>query len=61
MSPTDDETLIELRRELHQRERVFPRWVADGRLTQADADKRFARLKRAIEIVEAEIAKGRLL
>lgn len=59
MTPTD--ALAELRREKAQRERVFPRWVEDGRLTRAAMEKRMAALDEAIRIVEAEVAKGQLL
>lgn len=50
--PTAKEAATEIRRELHQRERVFPQWVASGRLEQREADRRMARLRRALEIVE---------
>lgn len=29
-------------RELRQRQRVYPRWVVDGRMTQAFADRQIA-------------------
>jgi hypothetical protein len=51
-APTAKEAATELRREIHQRERVYPRWVADGRLDQKEADRRAARMQRALEIVE---------
>ena len=50
---TAREAATELRREIHQRARVYPRWVADGRLEQREADRRAARMQRALEIVEA--------
>lgn len=37
---TDRELIEEARRESYMRRRVYPKWVADGRLTQADADRR---------------------
>lgn len=61
MKPSVHDALKELRREQTQRERVFPRWVAEGRLDQREAARRQACLARAIEIVEAEAMKERLL
>jgi len=42
---TDAEKIAELRKEITMRKRVFPRWVADGRMKQADADRRIAILE----------------
>lgn len=47
------EQLTELRREAQQRARVYPRWVQDGRMTQAAADRQMARLNDAIATLEA--------
>lgn len=52
-------------REVKMRRRVYPRWVADGRLTQGIADRQIA-IMDAIAAdyraqAEAEEAKGRLL
>lgn len=43
--PTRDEILHELARELAKRREVFPRWVVDGKLKQADADARINRMQ----------------
>lgn len=40
--------IAELRRELTVRRRVFPQWVASGKLDQAEADRRCDRLEAAI-------------
>lgn len=61
MSIPVSEQLKELRRELAQRRRVFPKWVQDGRLEQAEADRRIARLEAAIATVETAAAGERLL
>lgn len=51
------EAATELRRELGLRQRVYPGWIASGRLKQADADRQIARLERALECVAAEAEK----
>ena len=45
MTYSDIEKAEEIRREIKMRKRVFPRWVADGRMKQADADRRIAILE----------------
>ncbi|MGR3484038.1 MAG: hypothetical protein ACU0BF_01725 [Paracoccaceae bacterium] len=42
---TPAEKLEELRRELRMRQRVYPRQIQLGRMTQADADRRIAVLE----------------
>jgi hypothetical protein len=51
--PSIAEQLLELRREARQRERVYPRFVQDGRLSQANANLQMARLRGAIATLEA--------
>lgn len=51
--PTRAEILIELRREMKMRERVYPRWVAEGKMDQAAADHRIAAIKAACSDFEA--------
>ena len=48
------EVLQELHRELNMRLTVYPKWVKDGRLTQATADRRCELIAKAIEIIGAE-------
>lgn len=43
--PTKRDFRAELEREIKVRQRVFPRWVAEGKLTQSDADTRIAILE----------------
>lgn len=63
--PTNAEIATELRRELSYRERVYPRWVQEGRLDHAVANRRNAALHAAVRhfsaLAEADRAKGRLL
>ena len=44
---TIDDEIQELEREIVLRKRVYPRWVAAGRLTQGKADRQIAVLKSA--------------
>jgi hypothetical protein len=49
---TLDEQIAELRREAGFRPRVYSRFVADGRMTQAQCDERIGRLQAAIATLE---------
>lgn len=51
----------ELLREAFQRREVYPRWIEQGRLTQSQAALRMAHRYRAIEIVQTQAQKERLL
>jgi hypothetical protein len=42
----------ELHREIGVRERCFPNWIAQGKLSRIDANTRFTQLKKAMEIVD---------
>jgi hypothetical protein len=48
------EAIAELRRELAMREVCYPKWVADGSLSQAKADTQVNRLNAAIEFLLEE-------
>lgn len=57
------EAVDELTRELNVRRRCFPRWIADGRVSQTDAQDRLDRLASALELItipSSELAKKRL-
>jgi hypothetical protein len=47
--PIQQDQINEVKREIAIRQRVYPRWVADGKLTQAKAD-------RQIEVMQAVLA-----
>lgn len=51
-------------REVRQRQRVYPRWVADGRMTQEFADRQIAIMREIaadyLAQAEAEERQGRL-
>ena len=53
--------LAELRREKAYRERVFPRWVEEGRMTRAAMASRMSALDEAIRIVERAASSEQLL
>lgn len=48
-------------RELKMRERVYPRWIEQGRMTQQKADAETAMMRAIVEALEARCAAGRLL
>lgn len=49
MTFTDAEKRACAYRELKMRRRVYPRWVADGRMTQAEADREIALMQAIAE------------
>lgn len=46
---TIEDEIEELSREAKMRRRVYPRFVADGKMTQAKADRQIAVLESAVE------------
>ena len=48
-SKTNGEILKELKREMAMRARIYPRWVREGRMTEADRAHRVACLQGAID------------
>lgn len=46
--PTKAQQLKELERELKMRAQAYPKWVAQGRMTQADMDHRMTCLRLVI-------------
>lgn len=57
-----DQQLAELDRELAMRRNVYPKWVRDGRMKEATADRQIAALEAARETVrqarQAEVMRG---
>jgi hypothetical protein len=53
------DAIHELARELNMRQRVYPRWVADQRLSQAEAQVRIARLAHALRLLRELRAEAR--
>ena len=47
-----NEQIDEIKRELKQRERVYPRMIAQGKLRQAIAEYQMARMQAALATVE---------
>jgi len=54
--PNRKAQLEELRRELKMRQRVYPKWVREGRMTQEQMEHRVACLTLVIEDFEARHA-----
>jgi hypothetical protein len=57
-APTLAEQIGELKRELGQRAAVYPKWVRNGRITQAKADAQVARMTAALATLERLYAEG---
>jgi hypothetical protein len=53
-----DEQIKELEREIAKREEVFPRWVEQGRLKQAVAERRILCLRTTLELVRNVAARA---
>jgi hypothetical protein len=52
------EALDELAREIQVRERCFPKWINEGRVSNSDAKDRLQRLIKAAEVLQLIIDKG---
>lgn len=50
-----EDAVKELKRELSTRRRVYPGWVASGKLTQNTADHRIEAIQFAIQALETQI------
>lgn len=48
--------LNEINREIRLRQRVYPRWIADGKLSQSRADSQIAVMNAIADIIELAIA-----
>lgn len=60
MTFTDAEKLEAAEREVRQRKRVYPRWVSEGRLTQAFADRQIALMEAIADDYRAKAQAGDL-
>lgn len=58
---TIHEQIAEVKRELALRERVYPGFVARGKMKQADADEHYARMKAALQTLLKVVEVGRLV
>lgn len=52
---TSREALDEVAREIQVRERCFPRWITEGRVSNSDAKDRLQRLIKAANILASAI------
>ena len=52
MTPTLEEQIAELRREIGLRERVYPGWIAAKKMKADQAERSMARIKAALETLE---------
>lgn len=51
---TVQDAIKEVRREVNLRERLYPQWIASGKLNKAAAERQLARLKFALELLEGK-------
>ena len=51
---TRGEVIAEIEREIALRKRVYPRWIADRRLTRVKADRQIALLEEAVRLLYAQ-------
>lgn len=58
---TDEQKLEAIEREVKMRRRVYPRWVADGRMTKRKADEELAIMQAIAEDYRAKAEGARLL
>lgn len=54
--PTRNDAIAELKRELAIRKGVYPKWVANGRMKQEDADRYVARMTKALHLLMEQAA-----
>lgn len=54
---TIDEQIACVRRELAMRQRVYPKWVAGGKMKQPDADKELERMQ-AVHDTLSDVKRG---
>ncbi len=57
MKITIKDAIKEINREMEVRERVYPRWIQNGKLNKVIANKQYLALKFALEILEEKEAK----
>jgi hypothetical protein len=61
MTSSIEDQIACVRREIKMRQRVFPRWVAEGRKSQEEADREIRTMQDVQASLEEIAAKGRLL
>lgn len=52
MTPTLDEQIVEVRRELRLRRWVYPKWVERSKLSPGQAEQYIARMQAALDTLE---------
>lgn len=52
-APTLDDQIAEVKPEIAMRKRVYPRWVSDGKLTQAKMDRQIANMEAVLVTLES--------
>lgn len=52
-APSIEQQIACVEREVKMRHRVYPRWVADGRMTQQKADAEIAAMEAVLQTLQA--------
>ena len=55
---TLEEMRDEVKREIKMRERVYPRWVENGRMSKYEADLQILKMKACLAFLESELKKN---
>ena len=62
---TIEDAILELKRELNLRKRVYPKWIQEGKLSKKWANRQYLALQKALELLEEkeqqpEVVQGEL-
>lgn len=55
---TLEEMMDEIKREIKMRERVYPRWIENGRMPKQDADLQMLKMRAFRALLETELKKN---
>ena len=55
---TVEEMTDEVRREIKMRERVYPRWIENGKMSKYEADLQILKMRACLSFLETELKKN---
>ena len=56
-----DAMIREVEREVRTRENIYPRWIAQDKISKGIAEKRLSTMRDVLDLLHGEKAKGQLL